>query len=261
MNDDDSSLTVWQSIEILTRAILSMQKELGANQKITLKKGAELLPNSIYEAKLKLNNEISIATLPIIGYRMLNDELVIRNHITEEEVKIPRDFHYLKVVKFGYDNYKLMFCNSLGSEFFEYKKYDPLYSSISDEYKFVNLNSIKKIFNPNIREYVSHAPSFLIAEGDIEPGSQNYAADLFELANGSKGRKVGTLVDEFGYFDHEDRLNYCNYHSSAESNIYGQEEFKVKKINMDMSESDKFYLVAKPDSVLDLHPISNLDIF
>lgn len=262
---ENSLLTVWESIRILTNAIIQMQEELSAlNQKITLKKGAELLPNSIYyEAQIKCNDEVR-ATLPIVGYRMLGGELITRNHITAEEVKIPKDFHYLKVVKFGYDDYKLIFCNDLGSEFFEYKKYDPKYSSVSDEYKFINFNSIKKIYNTDLKEPVSHAPSFSIAEGDIEPGSQNYAVDLFELAQGARGRKIGTLVDEFGYFDNKDRLNYCNYHSSAESNIYGPEEFKVKRINMDMSESDEFHLIVKSDNVLDstlLHPISNLDIF
>lgn len=97
----DNKLTVWQSIEVLTKAILNMQKELSSiknialDQDITLEKGKELL-SGIYEANFKLNKAINIATLPKIGYHMLNGELVVRNHITEEEVKIPRDFHYLK---------------------------------------------------------------------------------------------------------------------------------------------------------------------
>ncbi len=131
----DNKLTVWQSIEVLTKAILNMQKKLSlikniaSDQDITLEKGKELL-SGIYEANFKLNKTINIATLPKIGYHMLNGELVVRNHITEEEVKIPGDFHYLKVVKSDHDNYKLTFCNFLGNEFFEYKKYDPQYSGI-----------------------------------------------------------------------------------------------------------------------------------
>lgn len=129
----DNKLTVWQSIEVLTKAILNMQKELSSiknialDQDVTLEKGKELLSGT-YEANFKLNKAINIATLPKIGYHMLNGELVVRNHITEEEVKIPRDFHYLKVVKSNHDDYKLTFCNFLGNEFFEYKKYDPQYS-------------------------------------------------------------------------------------------------------------------------------------
>ncbi len=111
-------------------------------QKFTLQKGEELSPN-IYEANIALNDE-PIATLPKIGYYMLDDQLVMRNHVTQEKVVIPRDFHYLKAIKFNDDDYKLTFCNFLGNEFFEYKKYDPQYSNVSDEYKFISLSCMKK---------------------------------------------------------------------------------------------------------------------
>ncbi len=91
---------------------LSSIKNIALDQDVTLEKGKELL-SGIYEANFKLNKAINIATLPKIGYHMLNGELVVRNHITEEEVKIPRDFHYLKVVKSDHDDYKLTFCNFL----------------------------------------------------------------------------------------------------------------------------------------------------
>ncbi|WP_264328708.1 hypothetical protein [Wolbachia endosymbiont (group A) of Andrena hattorfiana] len=262
----DNKLTVWQSIEVLTKAILNMQKELSSiknialDQDVTLEKGKELL-SGIYEANFKLNKAINIATLPKIGYHMLNGELVVRNHITEEEVKIPRDFHYLKVVKSDHDDYKLTFCNFLGNEFFEYKKYDPQYSGVSDEYKFVDFGSVKKTHNLKFKEYVGHAPKFFAAEGPIEPGSQNHAIDLFELVKSGKGSKVGTLADEFGYFDDQNKLHYYNYHKSAESNIYNPENFSVKMINIDVSKIDKFYLIAEQGDII-IHPIlENLDIF
>ncbi len=97
----DNKLTVWQSIEVLTKTILNMQKELSSiknialDQDVTLEKGKELL-SGIYEANFKLNKTINIATLPKVGYHMLNGELIVRNHITEEEVKIPRVFITLK---------------------------------------------------------------------------------------------------------------------------------------------------------------------
>ncbi|GFY65352.1 uncharacterized protein TNIN_38541 [Trichonephila inaurata madagascariensis] len=189
---------------------------------------------------------------------MLNGELVVRNHITEEEVKIPRDFHYLKVVKSDHDNYKLTFCNFLGNEFFEYKKYDPQYSGISDEYKFVDFGSIKKTHNLEFKEYVGHAPKFFAAEGPIEPGSQNHAIDLFRLV---KSGKVGTFADEFGYFDGQNKLHYYNYHKSTESNTYDPENFSVKMINVDVSKVDKFYLIGEQGDII-IHPIlENLDIF
>ncbi|QCB61643.1 hypothetical protein EJB10_02370 [Wolbachia endosymbiont of Brugia malayi] len=89
-------------------------------------------------------NDKTMATLPKIGYHMLNDQLVMHNHVTEEKVVISRDFHFLKAVKFS-DDYKLTFYNALGNEFFEYKKYDLQYSNISDKNKFIGLNCAKKI--------------------------------------------------------------------------------------------------------------------
>jgi hypothetical protein len=250
---EDSSLTVWQSIEVLTKAIIQMQEEfrmMKDSQKITLKKGEALSNSGIYEAQIQLNN-VSIATLPSIGYRMSNGELVILSHATEKEVKIPHDFHYLKVVKLNYNDYKLTFCNILGNEFFEYKKYDPQYSNVSDEYKFINLSSINKIYTPNLKEYLKYAPSFLIAEGSIEPGSQNHTVDLFELTQSVRGRKVGTFIDEFGYLDQDDHLHYYNHH---EDKIYEPEKFSIKVVNTSVDQSSKFHLITENDNVV-IHPI------
>ncbi|KLT22663.1 hypothetical protein wVul_1028 [Wolbachia endosymbiont of Armadillidium vulgare str. wVulC] len=261
----DNKLTVWQSIEVLTKTILNMQKELSLikntalDQDITLEKGKEL-SSGIYEANFKLNKAINIAT-PKIGYRMLSGDLVVLNHITKEEVKIPGGFHYLKVVKLNHNDYKLTFCNSLGNEFFEYKKYDPQYSGIPDEYKFIDFGNIKKTNNLKFKEYVGHAPKFFAAEGSIEPGSESHVIDLFELVRDGKGKKVGALADEFGYFDDQNNLHYYNYHKSAESNTYDPESFSVKMINLDVSKIDKFHLIAEQGDII-IHPIlENLDIF
>ncbi|MDM8335699.1 hypothetical protein [Wolbachia pipientis] len=51
-----NKLTIWQSIEVLTNAILNMKKELSliksiaSDQEVTLEKGKELL-GGIYECK------------------------------------------------------------------------------------------------------------------------------------------------------------------------------------------------------------------
>ncbi|NSM56842.1 hypothetical protein HET73_05635 [Wolbachia endosymbiont of Atemnus politus] len=261
----DNKLTIWQSIEVLTKAILNTQKELSlikniaSDQDVTLEKGKELL-SGIYEANFKLNKAVNIATLPKIGYHMLNGELVVRNHITKEDVKIPGNFHYLKVAQLNNGDYKLAFCNILGNEFFEYKKYDPQYSGVSDEYKFVDFGSVKKAHNLKFKEYLGHAPKFFAAKGPVEPGSQNHAIDLLGLVKGGAGRKVGVLADEFGYFDDQNKLHYYNYHKSVEDNTYNPESFNIKMINVDMSRIDKFYLVAEQGDVI-IHPIlENLDI-
>jgi hypothetical protein len=114
-----------------------------------LQKG-EKLSDDIYEANIALNDKL-IPALPKIGYYMLSDQLVMRNHVTQEKVIIPNDLIFLKVVKSGSNDHKLTFCNVLGNDFFEYKKYDPQYSNISDEYKFINLNCAKKNRTPNLQ--------------------------------------------------------------------------------------------------------------
>ncbi|MGL9732861.1 MAG: hypothetical protein ACR5KW_02445 [Wolbachia sp.] len=44
-----------------------------------------------------------------IYYHIFDDKLVVCNYITEEEVKISRDFYYFKVVELNNGNYKLTF--------------------------------------------------------------------------------------------------------------------------------------------------------
>jgi len=179
-----------------------------AQQKFTLQKGEKLL-DDVYETNIVSDGK-TIATLPKIGYYMLNDQLVMHNHVTKEKVVIPRDFHFLKVVKFNNGDYKLTFCNVLGNEFFEHKKYDPQYSNVSDEYKFISLNCAKKEYNPNLSGLFRYRPSFFITEGPDEPGSPgHYQADVFELTNNNKGRKMATLIDKFCYFNENDQFKCC----------------------------------------------------
>ncbi len=224
-------------------------------QKFNLQKGEELSPN-IYEANIALNDE-PIATLPKIGYYMLDDQLVMRNHVTQEKVVIPRDFHYLKAIKFNDDDYKLTFCNFLGNEFFEYKKYDPQYSNVSDEYKFISLSCMKKKHNLNLGELLSHRPSFFITEESIEPGSQDhYLAAVFELISGKKGRKMATLIDEFGSFNREGKFQYCDYHTKAEYGVYDSSEINLKEMYI-WTDANSEFCFAEDDNIT-LHTIPEL---
>ncbi|MFP3021336.1 hypothetical protein [Wolbachia endosymbiont (group A) of Pogonocherus hispidulus] len=224
-------------------------------QKFTLQKGEELSPD-IYEANIVLNDK-PIATLPKIGYYMFNDQLVMRNHVTQEKVIIPRDFHYLKVVKFNNDDYKLTFCNFLGNEFFEYKKYDPQYSNVSDEYKFISLNCAKKECNPNLWELFSHRPSFFITEESPEPGSPgHYSVAVFEFISGKKGRKMATLIDEFGSFNKEGKFQYCDYHTKAEYGVYDSSEINLKEMYT-WTDANSEFCFAEDDNIT-LHTIPEL---
>ncbi len=49
---------------------------------------------------------------------MFNGELVVQQSYYKRGDKIPRDFHYLKVVKLNDGDYKLTFCNISGNELF-----------------------------------------------------------------------------------------------------------------------------------------------
>ncbi|WP_264328878.1 hypothetical protein [Wolbachia endosymbiont (group A) of Andrena hattorfiana] len=229
-------------------------------QKFTLQKGEELSDN-IYEANVALNDK-PIATLPKIGYYMLDDQLIMRNHVTQEKVVIPRDFHYLKVVKFNNDDYKLTFCNFLGNEFFEYKKYDPQYSNVSDEYKFISLNCAKKECNPNLWELFSHRPSFFITEESPEPGSPgHHSVAVFEFISGKKGRKMATLIDELGSFNKEGKFQYCDYHTKAEYGVYDSSEINLKEMYTWTDANSEFYFTRNDEIENDniiLHTIQEL---
>lgn len=144
---------------------------------------------------------------------------------------------------FSSSDYKLTFCNVLGNEFFEYKKYDPQYSNVSDEYKFISLNCAKKEYNPNLSELFSHRPSFFITEGPAEPGSDKYSAAVFELTHNGKGKKMATLIDEFGYFDRNSIFMHCNYHEETKCRSYTSAEI------------DKEYQVTDTDSEYKLYHI------
>ncbi|WP_264704491.1 hypothetical protein [Wolbachia endosymbiont (group B) of Apotomis betuletana] len=206
-----------------------------AGQNFTLQKGKELSDN-IYQADIMLNGKL-VATLPKIGYCMLDDQLVIHNHVTEEEIKIPRDFHYLKVVKSSSnDDYQLTFCNFLGNEFFEHKKYDSQYSNIPDKYQYISLNCMKKEYKPNFCKLLNDKPSFFIAKGTTNQDSSGHCpADVFELTKSGKGKKMATLIDQFGVFNKEGKFQYCDYHTKADYDVYDS-----YKINKEYKTTDEF---------------------
>ncbi|WP_349967668.1 hypothetical protein [Wolbachia endosymbiont of Armadillidium arcangelii] len=219
-----------------------------AGRDFTLQQG-EKLSDDIYQADIMLNGKL-VATLPKIGYYMLDDQLVIRNHVTEEEVKIPRDFHYLKVVKSSNnDDYKLTFCNFLGNEFFEHKKYDPQYSNVPDEYQYISLNCMKKEYKPNFCKLLNDKPSFLITEGTADPGY--CPANVFELTKSGKGRKIATLIDQFGSFNENGEFQYYDYHIKAEYDVYNSykihKEYTAADTNNEFHFDDGVILYAIPE--------------
>ncbi|MBR9982930.1 MAG: hypothetical protein MUP48_03255 [Wolbachia endosymbiont of Homalodisca vitripennis] len=184
------------------------ENSIKAGQSLTLQQEEKLSEDNMYEAE----NGKCISTLPKIVYHMFNNEFLIHNYTTKEkEVEIPRDFHYLKVVQSSSnDDYQLTFCNFLGNEFFEHKKYDPQYSNVSDEYKYISLNCMRKEYKPNFCKLLNHEPSFFITEGTTNPNCPcHYSADIYELTSSGKGRKMATLIDQ-SYSLNEDCDCYTN---------------------------------------------------
>lgn len=242
--------------QVLRATIDSLTKANNAQQNFTLQKGERLL-DDVYEANIVSNNK-TMATLPKIGYYMLNNQLVVHNHVTKEKVVIPEDFHFLKVIKFGSGfsggDYKLTFCNVLGNEFFEYKKYDPQYSNVPDEYKFISLNCAKKEYNPNLSELFSHRPSFFITEGPAEPNSDKYSAAVFELTRNGKGKKMATLIDKFGYFDQDGVFMHCNYHEETKCRSYTSAEIDKE---YQVTDADSEFYLTGHDNVI-IHTIPEL---
>ncbi|BET35484.1 MULTISPECIES: hypothetical protein [Wolbachia] len=206
-----------------------------AEQNFTLQQG-EKLSDNIYQADIMLNGKL-VATLPKIGYCMLDDQLVIHNHVTEEEIKIPRDFHYLKVVKSSNnDDYKLTFCNFLGNKFFEHKKYDSQYSNVPNKYQYISLNCMKKEYKPDFCKLLNDKPSFFIVKGTTNQDSSGHCpADIFELTKSGKGKKMATLIDQFGSFNKEGKFQYCDYHTKADYDVYDS-----YKINKEYTATDEF---------------------
>ncbi|MFP3035697.1 MAG: hypothetical protein ACEY3A_01485 [Wolbachia sp.] len=244
--------------DVQKSTIKNLKKANNVQQDFTLQKG-EKLSDDIYEANVVLIRGFSgktiVATLTKIGYYMLNDQLVMRNHVTKEEVVIPRDFHYLKVVKFGDNDYKLTFCSVLGNEFFEYKRYDPQYSNVSDEYKFISLSCARKNYNPSFGELLNHRPSFFIAKGSAEPDSPGYcSADVVEVTSRGKGRKMATLIDEFGYFDQNGMFKHCNYHEETKCRSYTSAEIDKE---YQVTDADSEFYLTEHDNVI-IHTIPEL---
>ncbi|MCA4775086.1 hypothetical protein IHO40_03085 [Wolbachia endosymbiont of Mansonella ozzardi] len=102
---------------------------------------------------------------------------------------------------------------------------------------------MKKEYNRNLSDLSGHWPSFFIVEGLDEPGSPgHYQANVFELTNNNKGRKMATLIDKFYYFNENDQFKCCNYHKGMKCHIYDasevNQEYRITDANSKFSPTD-----------------------
>ncbi|MEC4735592.1 MAG: hypothetical protein O7161_06815 [Wolbachia endosymbiont of Halictus tumulorum] len=96
---------------------------------------------------------------------------------------------------------------------------------------------MKKEYKPNFCKLLNHKPSFFITEGTANPNSPNHCpAYAFELTNSGKGKKMATLIDQFGFFNKEGKFQYCDYHTKADYDVYDS-----YKINKEYTAADEFY--------------------
>jgi hypothetical protein len=100
---------------------------------------------------------------------------------------------------------------------------------------------MKKEHNPNFCKLFSHQPSFFITEGTTNPGSLGHCpADVFELTNSGKGKKMATLIDQFGSFNKGGGFQYCDYHTKAEYGVH--DSYKINKEYIATDSNTEFYL-------------------
>ncbi|MDN5248357.1 MAG: hypothetical protein QWI36_04450, partial [Wolbachia endosymbiont of Tyrophagus putrescentiae] len=179
------------------------------------------------EAKVGLGG-IPVAHFPKLGYFLRNDELHIRNHVINENVVIPQDFLFLRVIEDSLGEYKLAFSNGLGNLFFDYKRYDPEYGTLPPEYKSIDTRYIKMDKNINFDKYESYKPQFILKKGDVEKASfKDFSVEVYKLGT---DEKIGTLVDEFGSYAHG-HFHYVNYHRGLIDDKHYSNELDIRHPN------------------------------
>ncbi|WP_254229430.1 hypothetical protein [Wolbachia pipientis] len=165
----------------------------------------------ISSAKIVDNQNNDIGTFANIGYFFQNGDLHIRNHITETNIKVPKEFHFLKTVYDREGRLKLALCNSLGNLLSEYKKYDPEYRELP---KFVEINHLSLERGEVLKYCYDWRPIFHLK--DKTTGGK---VDVFKVQQGEK--KIGTLIDEFIFYK-DNRLHYKNNSDLVEECCYNE---------------------------------------
>ncbi|MDN5248122.1 MAG: hypothetical protein QWI36_03220 [Wolbachia endosymbiont of Tyrophagus putrescentiae] len=184
----------------------------------------------ISNAKVVDKKGKSIAAFSDIGYFFQGDELYIRNHITNTNIRIPQEFNFLRAVENDAGEYKFALCNSLGNLLSVYKKYDPEYAQLP---KFVETSHISLerggVFNKCCHCH-NWRPLFQLRKDFVGEG-----VDVYEIVT---NEKVGQLIDEFIYYKNGS-LHYKNYHNIAEKECcYGKGLYVSLDNNLSMKRSD-----------------------
>ncbi|GHM57888.1 MAG: hypothetical protein sL5_00580 [Candidatus Mesenet longicola] len=178
------------------------------------------IANDKHEARLELNGKNEDSIFSPVGYYFYDNKIYIYDRFKPEtSIDLLRQYHFLKVVKTEEGEYKLAFCNQSGHEF----------HGILDDYEHINPVDIKSTKNIDLAKYYnknhSH-PSFALKASDNNySNSQQHGVDVYEIGNGEK--KVGSLIDEFGYYDSQNKFHYFNNYLGTQ--IYDPLSFTITK--------------------------------
>lgn len=172
-----------------------------------------------------------------IGYFFQDNYLHTSNYITGINIRVPKEFSFLKVVTNDKGECKFALCNSLGNLLFDHKKYDLEYSQLP---KFVENSHIQITTSDFNKHHHCHTWRPLL---QLKKGDKEIEVDVYEIAT---NQRVGTLIDEFVYYKNN-KLHYKNNHNSVRECCYS-DNLQTSLNNSLSIRGDMDY----PDSIVNL---------
>ncbi|WP_339045706.1 hypothetical protein [Candidatus Mesenet endosymbiont of Agriotes lineatus] len=191
--------------------------------KVKLVKGNEIAGK--YEAEIQLADGSSkIGIFSPEGYYFYEGTIYVYDHLRPEiSIDLPSQFHFLTVVKTEEGKYKLAFCNKGGESYYD----------VPNDHRLINPIDIKSIKNIDFEKYYNKNgsnPSFIAkmsSDSYPNPNSHQHGVDVYEIGDG--GKEIGSLIDEFGYYDSQGKFHYSNNYIDAQDHSYDSLLFTINK--------------------------------
>ncbi|WP_339045704.1 hypothetical protein [Candidatus Mesenet endosymbiont of Agriotes lineatus] len=206
----------------------------------TISQGVNVIPQEVkvefvrgnevagrYEAEIKLEGN-KIGTFSSVGHYFFDNRIYIYDHFNPQvSIDLPPQYHFLKVIRTEEDGYKLAFCNEGGQEYYK----------IPSDYKLISPENLKSIKNIDFEKYYAKngsSPSFVVKMNSASySNSSQHGVDVYEIGNG--GKKIGSLIDEFGYYDSQNKFHYFNNHINAQDHSYDSPAFTINRGDIECS--------------------------
>ncbi|WP_339047604.1 hypothetical protein [Candidatus Mesenet endosymbiont of Phosphuga atrata] len=207
--------TITKEVKAISQGVNIIPQEV----KVEFVKGNEVAGR--YETEIKLEGN-KIGTFSPTGYYFFDNRIYIYDHLNSQiSIDLSPQFHFLKVVKIKEDGYKLVFCNKGGQEYYK----------IPSNYRLISSENLKGTKNINFKKYYTEngsSPSFVVKMNSTSyPNSSQHGVDVYEIGNGEK--KIGSLIDEFGYYDSQNKFHYSNNHINAQDHSYNFPSFTIHR--------------------------------